>query len=207
MPRKNAEVRRLEVLDETLNQIRAVGMSVVRIADVAGAMGVSPALIVYHFQTKENLLAEALIHAAERDLATLGRVLRGADSPATRLMAALDWYSPTGRARGWQIWIDAWSAAMRDKTLAKVLTDLHGRWVDEIAKVVADGVETGVFTSADPRASATRITALLDGLAVRMVVHTARPTRGELRAWLLLQVCAELAVEELRLLDSVPAPN
>lgn len=195
MARKNAEVRRIEMLDETLSQIKLLGISVVRVADVAKAMGVSPALIIYHFETKENLLTEALVHAAERDLSMLGRVTRGADTPAGRLMAAVDWYSPTGAARGWQIWIDAWSAAMRDKALAKVLADLQDRWTNEIALAIAEGVSAGAFTSDDPRGAAARITSLLDGLAVRIVVHGSKSTRDQMRAWVVRQLVAELEVE------------
>lgn len=195
MARKNAEVRRIEVLDETLNQIQLLGMSGVRVADVATAMGVSPALIIYHFETKENLLAEALIHAAERDLSTLGRVTRGAASPVGRLMAAVDFYSPRGVSRGWQIWIDAWSASMRDMALAKVLRDMQARWTDEIAEAIVEGVSAGVFTSEDPHGAAVRITSLLDGLAVRIVAHGSKSTRDEMRTWVVRQLATELAVE------------
>lgn len=195
MGRKSAVSRRIELLDETLNQIRILGVSTVRVSDVANALGVSPALIMYHFDTKDNLLVEALIHATERDLSTLGSLVRAADSPPGRLMAALEWYAPTGEARGWQIWIDAWSAAMRDKTLAKVLTDLQERWIDEIAGAIDEGVRTSLFRTDDSRAAAMRMTALLDGIAVRMVVHNAKFKREQLRAWLIRSVAWELGAD------------
>ena len=190
MTRMNAQARRVEVLSETLKQIREKGMAVVRIADVATAMKVSPALIIYHFETKENLLVETLRHAAERDLLKLHRIMREAGSSTERLMAALDWYAPTGQARGWQIWVDAWSAAMRDEALAQVLSDLHRQWMEEIARVIDEGVRAGDFRVDDPRD-----TSLLDGLAVRMVVHKERLERGVLRQWIVRQVAWELGIE------------
>lgn len=195
MARKSAQVRRIEVLDETLNQIQLLGMSAVRVADVAHAMGVSPALIMYHFDTKENLLTEALIHATERDLSMLGRVTRAADTPSARLMAAVDWYTPAGESRSWQIWIHSWSAAMHDKALADVINGLQNRWIDEIAKTIDEGVSAGVFHSQDPRGAAARITSLLDGLAVRIVVHHSRISRDQIRTWVVHQVALELDVE------------
>ncbi|MEU3980533.1 TetR/AcrR family transcriptional regulator [Streptomyces sp. NPDC026672] len=195
MARKNADDRRLEVLEETLNQIRVLGMSSVRVSDVASAMGVSPALIMYHFDTKERLLSEALIRAAERDLSTLGRIVRSARSPLQRLSEALEWYGPTGQARGWQVWIDAWSLALRDKNIAKVVGELQERWVEEIAGVISDGVADGVFASEDPGTSATRLTALLDGLAVRSLVQRTSLSRDQLRKWLQDEITRELAVE------------
>src|SRR5690606_39174213 len=106
MQRKRAQVRRVEILSATIKQIQARGMGALRISDVAASLEVSPALIVYHFETKERLLAEALKHAAERDLLKLRRIVRGSGTADERLMAALHWYAPTGRARGWIIWID-----------------------------------------------------------------------------------------------------
>jgi AcrR family transcriptional regulator len=202
MPRKTATARRAEVLEETLTQIRALGMAAVRVADVAEASGVSPALIIYHFGSKENLLSEALVHACTQDLSTLDSIVAGPGSPAARLLAALDWYAPTGPARGWTIWIDAWSIAMRDSGLSKVLTDLQRRWIDAIAAVIDDGVAAGLFPLVDSAAVAGRLTSFLDGLAVRSVVHRARSSRRELRSWLIRQVAWELSVDPAVLADS-----
>jgi len=194
MPRKTATARRAEVLDETLTQIRALGMAAVRVADVAEASGVSPALIIYHFGTKENLLSEALVHACAQDLSTVDTIVGGPGSPQARLVAALDWYSPTGPARGWTIWIDAWSVALRDRTLARVLADLQRRWIDAIAAVIDEGVAADLFAPVNSAAVASRLTSFLDGLAVRSVVHKARPPRRELHASLIRQLAWELSV-------------
>jgi AcrR family transcriptional regulator len=202
MPRKTATARRAEVLDETLTQIRALGMAAVRVADVAEASGVSPALIIYHFGTKERLLSEALVHASTQDLSTLESIVGGPGSPPSRLLAALDWYSPTGPARGWTIWIDAWSLAIRDRGLAKVLVDLQRRWIEAIASVIDDGVALGLFHSTDSAGTAARLTSFLDGLAVRSVVHKARPPRREVRSWLIRQVSWELSVDPTALVTA-----
>lgn len=196
MVRKSAQDRRVEVLNETLNQIQLLGMSAVRVADVAEAAGVSASLIIYHFRTKENLIAEALILATERDLSTLGRVVRDADTPVDRLLGALNWYAPTGEARGWQIWIDAWSAAMRDRALAKVLGQLQERWIAAVAELIDEGVAAGDFRTDDPVGAASRLTALLDGLAVRYLAEFARPSHDDIRRWLLRQLAGELGVAE-----------
>jgi AcrR family transcriptional regulator len=161
---------------------------------VAEASGVSPALIIYHFGTKEKLLSEALVHACAQDLSTVDSIVGGPGSPAARLVAALDWYSPTGPARGWTIWIDAWSVALRDRALARVLADLQRRWIDAIAAVIDEGVADGLFPSVDSAAVASRLTSFLDGLAVRSVVHKARLPRRELHSSLIRQLTWELSV-------------
>lgn len=189
----------MEVLGETLGVIREKGMDALRVSDVAAAMGVSPALIIYHFETKEKLLAEALTHAAERDLLKLRHIMRQPLAPAGRLMTALEWYAPTGQARGWKIWVDAWSAALRDPVLVRVLGDLQGQWTAAISAVIDEGVAEGTFTTDNSRHTATRLTSFLDGLAVRSLVHHERISRTELRSWLVRQVGWELGVDESEL--------
>ncbi len=196
MARKNAQERRVEILGETLGVIREKGMDAFRIADVAAAMGVSPALIIYHFESKEKLLAESLTHAAERDLLKLRHIMRQPAAPARRLMAALQWYAPTGQARGWKIWVDAWSASMRDPVLVRVLSDLQAQWTAAISAVIDEGVVDGVFISANSQHTAIRLTSFLDGLAVRSLVHHERISRAELGSWLVRQVAWELGVQE-----------
>ncbi|WP_167449964.1 TetR family transcriptional regulator C-terminal domain-containing protein [Streptomyces hyaluromycini] len=121
--------------------------------------------------------------------------MRSAGTPLQRLTEALEWYAPTGQARGWQVWIDAWSLALRDKNIAKVVGELQERWSEEIARVISDGVADGVFSSEDPRAAAVRLTALLDGLAVRTLIHKTGPSREQLRKRLQEEITRELTTD------------
>ncbi|WP_156301939.1 TetR family transcriptional regulator, partial [Streptomyces sp. e14] len=67
--------RREELLRAAIEQIEARGVAAVRIADVASVLGVSNALVLYHFSTKEKLVSAAFAHAAEDDLAHLRKLL------------------------------------------------------------------------------------------------------------------------------------
>jgi AcrR family transcriptional regulator len=177
--RKQVQVRREEILSATVRRIQQVGIDSLRIADVAGALEVSTGLVVYHFQTKENLVAAAFRHAAERDLLRMARIVAKHAPAPERLMEALRWYAPSGRARGWTLWIDGWSSAMRDPLLAQVISDLDEQWRRSVADLIAEGVAAGDFVTPDPMSAAVRITALLDGLAVKTLVH-ARGVRRDL---------------------------
>ena len=52
--------RRQELLRAALDVIAERGFSDTRIADVADRAGTSPALVIYYFRTKDNLLTEAV---------------------------------------------------------------------------------------------------------------------------------------------------
>ena len=95
--------RREELLRAAIEQIEARGVAAVRIADVASALEVSNALVLYHFSTKEKLVAAAFTHAAEGDLARLRKLLGRRTTALRRLRSAVRWYAPTGTAKGWRL--------------------------------------------------------------------------------------------------------
>ena len=191
--RRAVELRREEILVATLEQVNRHGLAATRVADVAGALEVSPALIFYHFGTKDELLAEAFTHAVQRDLDRLhAAVARGAD-PVDRLRRVVRLYGPTGDAPGWRLWIDAWAAAQREPEIRKVLRHLDRRWDAVLQGVVEDGVADGTFRCTDPAATVARVSALIDGLSVANLVYRT-VSRADLRRWV-----ADLLADELDL--------
>jgi len=191
--RKKVEVRREEILAASVDQVRQRGLAATRVIDVAHALGVSKALVHYHFDSKEKLLAETFAYAAERDLDSLAQAAASGGTALERLWVVLDLYAPTGDASGWLLWIDGWAAALRDDHLRTVVRDLDLRWKESIAALVRDGVQSGEFSCDDPGAATLRITALLDGLAVQQVVRNGISAQRS-RAWVESQVERELGL-------------
>ncbi|MFF4963014.1 TetR/AcrR family transcriptional regulator [Streptomyces sp. NPDC001222] len=191
--------RREELLRAAVGQIERRGVAAVRIADVASALGVSNALVLYHFSTKEKLVAEAFAYAAEDDLAHLRKLLGRRTTALRRLRAAVRWYAPTGQAKGWRLWIEGWAAALREPALREVARNLDREWKAAITEVVAEGVAAGEFRCADPAATALRLTALLDGLAVQMTVYAGTVPRARTREWVDEALAGELGVERAEL--------
>ncbi|GAB2848825.1 TetR family transcriptional regulator C-terminal domain-containing protein [Streptomyces deserti] len=186
--------RRQELLRAAIEQIEARGVAAVRIADVASALGVSNALVLYHFSTKEQLVASAFRHAAEDDLAHLRRLLGRRTSALRRLRSAVRWYAPTGQAKGWRLWIEGWAAALRDPALQEVTRDLDKQWKAALAEVIAEGVAAGEFHCPDPTGAALRLTALLDGLAVQLTSYAGAVPRARAQAWVDEALARELGL-------------
>jgi AcrR family transcriptional regulator len=187
--------RRGELLRAAVEQIEARGVAAVRIADVASALGVSNALVLYHFSTKEKLVADAFRHAAEADLAHL-RGLLGRRTPALRrLRSAVRWYAPTGQAKGWRLWIEGWAAALREPALREVTQDLDRQWKAALAEVITEGVAAGEFHCPDPHGTALRLTALLDGLAVQLTSYAGAVPRARAQEWAEEALARELGLE------------
>jgi AcrR family transcriptional regulator len=194
MVRRNVEVRREEILAATVSEVVARGLANVRVGDVAATLGISRALVFYHFATKESLLAAALEYAVAQDLARLDATLARDPDSVQRLRHVLRAYGPQGKAPGWTLWVDAWGAALRDGGLRKTLRDLDRRWATELEAVIRSGVEEGVFVCADPTGSARRLAALLDGLAVQVTVHR-RLSRAQMSRWVAEAAGSEIGVD------------
>ena len=193
------EVRREEILTATTDLLDRIGLSAIRVADVAEELGVSPGLVFYHFGTKDTLVAEAFAHAVDRDLDRLDHAVARGTDPTDRLRRVLRNYGPTGTAAGWRLWIDAWALAQREPVIRRVLRRLDHRWQAALLEVVDQGVAEGVFTCPDPTASVARVSALLDGLSVATLVYRS-VTRAQLREWVAAAVARELGLEGQELL-------
>src|SRR5260221_6162968 len=57
-----ADQRRGQMLRAALDVITERGFAGTRIADIAERIGISPALVIYYFKTKDQLLTEAIRH-------------------------------------------------------------------------------------------------------------------------------------------------
>ncbi|MFE5855481.1 TetR/AcrR family transcriptional regulator [Streptomyces sp. NPDC056500] len=175
--------RREEILGAAVEQIQLRGVAALRIADVAAALGVSNALVLYHFSSKEQLVAAAFTHAADGDLAHLRKLLSRRTSALRRLRTAVRWYAPTGPAKGWRLWIEGWAVSLREPALREVACDLDQQWKAALTEVIAEGAEAGEFPCPDPAEAAWRLTAFLDGLAVQMTSYAGSLSRAAMLEW------------------------
>jgi AcrR family transcriptional regulator len=202
MARRQADARREEILRATVDELTRRGIAETRVADVAATLDVSPALVFYHFETKERLLAEAFAYAAREQLRSLKRALDRGRSAADTLLRIVRIYAPLGPAPTWRLWIDAWAASLRMPEMRRVSQRLDVHWKDAVVSAIDSGVRSGEFRCDDPDAAAWRITAMMDGLAIQNVVHRGLVTRRQMRQWVLRQAALELGLDPAVLLTA-----
>jgi AcrR family transcriptional regulator len=181
-PRRIAvEQRRNEILEAARVVVLERGLANTRVADVADALGVSTGLIHYHFASKDDLLAATLRHAADADIYRLEKSVASSVDPVERLDRTLREYLPSPRGdQTWLLWIDTWSAGLRNPVLRDISEELDEAWVRVLEGVIVSGVDAGRFTCADPRASAWRISSMLDGLGLQVVLHRRTMSRSQM---------------------------
>ncbi len=195
MSRRALEVRQEEILRATIAEIAGRGLASFRVTDVAARLGISSALVFYHFESKERLVSAAYEFAAEVDLAALSELSGAPGTAASRLRSILKFYLPTGDTLSWELWIDAWSAALRLPEVRATSRTLDRKWTDEVARAISAGVATGEFVCAEPQAAAWRLTALIDGLAIQLVANHSSFKRKDIARWVAEAAAAEVGCD------------
>jgi AcrR family transcriptional regulator len=192
--RTTVEERRAEILDVTCQVVIERGFAATRIADVAHKLGVSTGLIHYHFESKEQLLAEAFTYAARQEMASLEADLAAAPNAVAKLDRVLQNYTPGPDDYDWLMWIDSWGEALRNKTMRAISQELDIESTAVIERVVRHGIDSGEFTCSDPSGVAWRLAALLDGLGIQLTVHDGVLTREQLLKHVRTMAIAELGL-------------
>ena len=158
-------IRRPQILAAAAEVIAERGVAATRIADVAERSGVSPPAVLYWFDSKEQLLAEALTADDDRFYEELSERLAEAATPAERMVALIE---TAAADDDFALWMELWTWALRDADLRAARERFDSRWRATIEAVVADGVAAGEFgADVDPAQAALAIAALIDGLTVQ----------------------------------------
>jgi len=161
------------ILAAAAGQIAREGIDGVRIARIAMEAGVSTALVHYHFDTRDALLAEALDYSYSH--AGDARISSGelpAASHSERLESMIEQCLPTTPSleQDWVLWVELWLRAARHPELRPVAEELYARLHAWFRDEIAAGVADGEFARCDPDEVADRLLALLDGYGIRTLI-------------------------------------
>jgi AcrR family transcriptional regulator len=170
-----ADQRREQMLHAALEVISERGYADARIADVAERAGVSPALVIYYFKTKDQLLTEAIRYYEDRFYADGQRRMASLSTAAARLeefvaMSCLSEEDPEPDS-SWQLWLDFWAQAARNAEVAGVRQKSDERWRQVISSLVQEGQEAGEFRDVDAADFAIYLSTLLDGLTIQIALE------------------------------------
>jgi AcrR family transcriptional regulator len=207
-PRRPARPRG-EVLAATMAAIAEHGLAGLTMAALGRRLGMSGGHLLYYFGSKDQLLLETLRWSEAQLGERRGALLaRHAASAGERLADFIDLYLPTGQGDPrWTLWIEVWSRSLAlgegngGSELREGQREIAEVWHRDLVALLAEGARTGGFTpppGTDLDRLATRLEALLDGLAIPLV--TGLPTASRADA---LSHAHEHAVTELGI-NSVP---
>src|SRR5262249_56557355 len=138
-----------EMLRAGVEVIEERGYAESRVADVAERAGTSPALVIYYFKTKDQLLTAAIrfsedtwyeagTHRMEQIPTAAGKL---EEIVAMCCLPEADAEPETS----WVLWLDLWSQAARNPEVATVRQKFDERMRELIRSLVTEGQEAGEF--------------------------------------------------------------
>lgn len=192
-------VRKAQILKAAAEVISERGYANARVVDIAKAAGTSPAAILYWFEGKDGLLAEALRlrerEFQERFTTHAERQPTASEQLRVLIAAMLHHYD-------WGLWMELCVLALRDEAAAAERDRMDRRWRAELRAMIRAGQAGGEFVESDADQVMFVLTALLDGMAPLLALKAKGISRERVeQTWL---------AEALRLLgpgfDASPLP-
>jgi AcrR family transcriptional regulator len=172
---ENNEARRIEMLRAAAELICERGFGDTRIADVAKRAGVSSALVIYYFGTRDRLLVDALRYSEESGYEAAEKMLAEVPSLRDRLSLLIKWTcvpSADNEIPGaWGLWFDLWAQAFRHDEVKAGRVELDARWRGMIVDAIESADSGELDAPVDARMFALEFGALLDGLSIQVALE------------------------------------
>jgi AcrR family transcriptional regulator len=142
-----------------------VGTQQLSLRDIAKHLEVSPALLVYHFGSKDNLLIETMHWALAGTVRRIQRQIAEIEDPKESLSALMDAVFVGARAnRDFHlIYMDLVQYAVRNKSFTRLTELLHQHINETYATVIREGAEVGAFAVDDVDLAARQVRAIVEG--------------------------------------------
>ncbi len=158
--------RREQILGAARKCFIERGYHPTRMEDIAATAGLSKGGVYFHFDSKREVF-DALVEAEFLDSMNVIQQITGGERPILEKMQALaqtfvEHFGTVPDAP--RFFVVMGEMALRDPDLAAKLRDRQGVFIDEVAKLIEQGVAEGLLRQVEPRAAAALLKALVDGV-------------------------------------------
>ena len=175
------------------------GFDGMRLSDVAEEAGVSVGTVQHYFGSREAVLVGAFRHVHAVALRRWHAAAAGESDPWLRLVAIIDSAIDERYRERWALWLDYWTLCQRDESMRRDSADLHRAWMAPVCRAIDDGVEEGLFAPLGCTDDvAERLIALMDGLALQLLLDIPQTSVARTREMLLAALARDLDVGEPR---------
>jgi AcrR family transcriptional regulator len=194
---KLTQRRRRQALEAAVEVIAEQGLGRTRVADIARRAGLSPALLLYYFRSKDELLTQALTFAEDSFYLEIWNELTEIEDPGVRLVRLITRACPASRSPEelgqWKLWIELWARALHNTEATRKRSALDVRWRSTIADIIRSGQRSGQFApGVNAEDFAVYLAALMDGLALQVALGDPIVAPEVMRG-----LCLEAATREL----------
>lgn len=163
--------KRRDIVETAWTLIAGRGYAAVRIADIAAACGTSSAAVHYYFPSKQEIFEEALRYSVKLAFDRQVAVLHAIGDPVERLKKLIDLQTPAERIvkSEWSIWLQTWADVAVGAGAQENHRQGYSRWLQTVRDTIAAGQESGQIVDAPVDRLALELTALMDGLGIKVL--------------------------------------
>ena len=150
--------KRNELREKALEYFLDHGLAELSLRPLAEQIGTSARLLIYHFASKENLIATVMAHARSRVQESVIGMMQASQGRAD-MASAWGWVSDRENLRYVRLLFEVQVLALQHpQVYAQYLSDTSASWLELI--------EQGIPASAERRTIATLCSAVIDGLVL-----------------------------------------
>lgn len=143
----------------------------VRVADIAERSGMTSGHVLYHFGTRDELLAAALSASEQDTVASFDAAMAKTEVAHERFILWLEEFLPKDRHdANWKLWMDFWLRTVSYDEPPSFNGGLGLRWLNSLLVILQAGSDEGRFTVEDPEAFVNWFHKLLVGLALAILL-------------------------------------
>lgn len=155
----------IKLVSGTYEAMARVGTQQLSLRRIAKEIGVSPALLVYHFGSKDNLLIETMHWALAGTVSRIQRGIAGIEEPREALAALIEavFVGPRANRDFHLIYMDLVQYAVRSESFSELAVLLHRHINGSYAIVIQQGVDAGAFEVEDVALAARQVRAIVEG--------------------------------------------
>ena len=185
------EVRRQQLIDATISSIAQHGIGGTTMSTVTDTAGLSLGIVNFHFQSKQKLFEETLIHLAREHHHQWLRAYKDAGlSAIAKLMAIVDahFHPRICSRKKLAVWYAFYGEAGRREVYRKLIEDIDMERFDLSLRLCEKIAKEGGYHAIPPRQIASLLEALYDGIWLELLTYpesyTRKKARDQIRAFL-----------------------
>lgn len=180
-PRKSPQERAAEIRSAAVQVARTDGLPALTLRSIGARADVAPALVAHYAPSMDELVASTFTVITGAEIEEIADLLSSDPSAIGKLRRLIQTLTEPGRDDVTIAWADAFSLGRVNQSLAAAVREVMGDWQVLVQNLIAEGVETGEFSTDDAADVAWQFLGMIDGVNSHALVHYAgAPDRGRL---------------------------
>lgn len=171
---ENRRFRRQQLISATTKCISKWGISGTTMANVASEAGLSQGIVNLHFQTKDNLLSQALQFLADEYKELFERTLRKSGPTASDKLLALmqlDFKPSVCDRQKLAVWFAFWGEAKSVPTYQKICAEHDIGYDDAVTDLCEQIIREGAYAGVTAAQVTDALSSMTDGLWLSCLIH------------------------------------